>query len=103
MSSESSTPGANEPPKDALRHLGSGYRRMSTPTHPTEGDYLSLKTEELVFGAIFAFMAYKLWQSLKGLRAYWKYVRAPNTPQQQIDVAVDFDEDEDDEDDDKQD
>jgi hypothetical protein len=29
-------------------------------------------------------MAYKLWQSLRGLFRYWKYVRAPNAPEVEL-------------------
>ena len=29
-------------------------RRMITPTHPVEGDWLKIETEEAIFGAIFA-------------------------------------------------
>ena len=75
---------------------------MSTPTHPIEGDYLSLGAEELLFGALFAYMAYKLWQNVKGLSAYWKYVRAPNAPEREIEAGAHvFEEDEDDEGDNK--
>jgi hypothetical protein len=43
-------------------------------------------------------MAYKLWQSVRGLFRYWKYVRAPNTPETELEEgAIAFDEDEDDE------
>lgn len=71
---------------NAVRDLGSGRHRIRTPTHPTEGDYLSLKVEELIFGALFAFMAYKLWQSVRGLFRYWKYVRALNAPEVELGV-----------------
>jgi hypothetical protein len=89
-----------EIPTNAVRQLGSGYRRMSTPTHPTEGDFLSLKTEEMLFGFIFAFMAYKVWQNLRGLRAYWKYIRTPNSPMTDHDIEDDdaYDDEEEEED-----
>jgi len=82
-------------PNNAIRHVGSGYRRMSTPTFPTAGSYVSLKTEELFFGFIFAIMAYKVWRSLKGLRAYWKYIRAPSVPMVGVEVETDDDDDND--------
>ncbi len=31
-------------------------------------------------------MAYKLWQSVRGLFRYWKYVRAPNAPEVELGV-----------------
>jgi len=78
---KSSSDGAST---NAVRELGPGRHRIRTPTHPTEGDYLSLKVEELIFGALFAFMAYRLWQSVRGLFRYWKYVRAPNAPEVEL-------------------
>ena len=76
-----------------VRHLGRG-NRVRTPTHPTKGDYLSIKTEEVIFGILFAFMAWKLWQSVRGLFRYWKYVRAPNAPETELEAgAIAFEED----------
>jgi len=78
-----------------VRHLGRG-NRVRTPTHPTKGDYLSIKTEEVIFGILFAFMAWKLWQSVRGLFRYWKYVRAPNAPEIELEAgAIAFEEDDD--------
>jgi hypothetical protein len=59
-------------------------------------DYLSIKTEEVIFGILFAFMAWKLWQSVRGLFRYWKYVRAPNAPETELEAgAIAFEEDDD--------
>jgi len=45
---------------------------------------------------LFAFMAWKLWQSVRGLFRYWKYVRAPNAPETELEAgAIAFEEDDD--------
>ena len=76
---------------DAVRELGPGHR-IRTPTHPTRGDYLSLRTEEIIFGLLFAIMAYKLWVNVRGIFRYWKFVRAPNAPELEIDPDDAFEE-----------
>lgn len=76
---------------DAVRELGPGHR-IRTPTHPTRGDYLSLRTEEIIFGLLFAIMAYKLWVNVRGILRYWKFVRAPNAPELEIDPDDAFEE-----------
>ena len=51
-------------------------RRMITPTHPVEGDWLKIETEEAIFGAIFAYMGWWLFKQLRGLWRYWAEAKA---------------------------
>lgn len=51
-------------------------RRMITPTHPVEGDWLKIETETAIFGAIAAGMAWWLFKQLRGLWRFWAEARA---------------------------
>jgi hypothetical protein len=44
---------------------------MITPTHPVEGDWLKIETEEAIFGLLFAWMAFWLFKQLRGFWRYW--------------------------------
>lgn len=75
--------------------------RVRTPTHPTEGDYMSVKAEECLFGLLFAFMAFKLWMSVRGLLRYWRFVRTPNAPDVQAEDGLAFEQGDDESEDEK--
>ena len=51
-------------------------RRMITPTHPVEGDWLKIETEEAFFGLLFAWMGFWLFKQLRGLWRYWAEAKA---------------------------
>lgn len=51
-------------------------RRMITPTHPLEGDWLKIETEEAIFGLLFAWMGFWLFKQLRGLWRYWAEAKA---------------------------
>ena len=51
-------------------------RRMITPTHPVEGDWLKIETEEAIFGLLFAWMGFWLFKQLRGLWRYWAEAKA---------------------------
>jgi|AntAceMinimDraft_5_1070358.scaffolds.fasta_scaffold02446_5 hypothetical protein len=56
----------------AKEHYNYNYpRRMSTPTHPVEGDFLSLSTEEALFGLLFGWMALWAFKQLRAMLAYY--------------------------------
>ena len=42
-------------------------RKMITPTYPEEGDYISVQGEELIFGAIFACVAWWMFKQLRSM------------------------------------
>lgn len=50
-------------------------RKMRTPTHPVEGDFLSLSTEEALFGLLFAWMAFWAFKQLRAMLAYYKELK----------------------------
>ena len=49
---------------------------MITPTHPVEGDWLKIETEEAIFGLLFAWMGFWMFKQLRGLWRYWAEAKA---------------------------
>ena len=40
---------------------------MITPTHPVEGDWLKIETEEAIFGLLFAWMGFWMFKQLRAV------------------------------------
>ena len=53
------------------------HQRVITPTHPTEGDYISLNFEQFLVFLALVFMAYKAFKSFRELKSYLKLLRRP--------------------------
>jgi len=53
------------------------HQRVITPTHPTEGDYISLNSEQFLVFLALVFMAYKAFKSFRELKSYLKLLRRP--------------------------
>ena len=51
-------------------------RKMTTPTHPTEGDFIPLPTEEAIFCVLFAWMGYWAFKQIRAMFAYHRELRA---------------------------
>tara|TARA_B100001175_G_scaffold126367_1_gene107490 strand:+ start:165 stop:530 length:366 start_codon:yes stop_codon:yes gene_type:complete len=53
------------------------HQRVITPTHPTEGDYISLNFEQFLVFLALVFLAYKAFKSFRELKSYLKLLRRP--------------------------
>ena len=53
------------------------HQRVITPTYPTEGDYISLNSEQFLVFLALVFMAYKAFKSFRELKSYLKLLRRP--------------------------
>jgi len=53
------------------------HQRVITPTHPTEGDYISLNSEQFLVSLVLVFMAYKAFKSFRELKSFLKLLRRP--------------------------
>ena len=54
------------------------HQRVITPTHPTEGDFISLNAEQFLVFLVLAFMAYRAFKSFRGLKSFLKLLRRPD-------------------------
>lgn len=73
-------------------------RKIITPTHPVEGDYLKIETEEGLFGLLFLAMAWWLFKQVRGLLGYFREARNRRAAEDMLGVdIVDEESDEDDE------
>ena len=53
------------------------HQRVITPTHPTEGDFISLNAEQFLVFLVLAFMAYRAFKSFRELKSFLKLLRRP--------------------------
>ena len=53
------------------------HQRVITPTHPTEGDCISLNFEQFLVFLVLAFMAYRAFKSFRELKSFLKLLRRP--------------------------
>ena len=73
-------------------------RKMTTPTHPTEGDFIPLSTEEALFGLLFAWMGYWAFKQIRAMLAYYRELKALAGDTGDVGVAVESGTEEDEED-----
>ncbi|CAL6364680.1 unnamed protein product [Bathycoccus prasinos] len=63
--------------ENIAEYLDKMVDRVITPTHPTEGDYISLNFEQFLVFLALVFMAYKAFKSFRELKSYLKLLRRP--------------------------
>lgn len=63
-------------------------RKISTPTHAIEGDYLPLSVEEALFGLLFGYLAFWAFKQFRNMMAYYRELKTLAGTEERGNVGV---------------